>query len=274
MWLQAGRDLALVLDLHAVADLLAAQQIGALERLELAVQEPVGEVRHVLEQHRVVTRAVEPHDRVRPRPRSGELGDVRDVARLGDLGIAGEHEDEAVALAHRYGGDADVGLLAAEQVVRDVGLAVAVVGPAVVRAHELAADDLALGELEVTMGAAVLERAQLAVVAAKHRDRAPEELGLELAAAAQAAALLDRVPVVGVEPGRARLLTAADGLVERGRGARGVPGEVDHRGLRAGRGRARTAEFGRAAAFPPFPRGYYSAAPPMSSDAAHGPGTA
>ena len=104
---------------------------------------------------------------------------------------------------------------AAEQLVRDARQPPVVrVAPAVVRAGERAALHRAERQLELPVGAAVLDRAQRAVGAAVERDRLAPEGHLDDRAGAHRALVLDRVPVVGVR-GRRR------GPARGGRGPRG-----------------------------------------------------
>src|SRR5690606_26669706 len=149
-----------------------------------------------------------------------------------ERGVAGEDEHEPVAFLDGHGLDAEVGLLVPEQVVRARGATIPAVGPAVIRADQTAIDDLAFGELEMAMRAAVLDRTHATVLAAKHRDRAPPELGLDHLAVAQRRALLDGVPVVGIEPGSAHFLAARTSLFEGRRRTGSVPVERGHEWVR------------------------------------------
>ena len=92
-----------------------------------------------------------------------------------------------------------------------------VVRPAVVHAREPAALDGTQRERQMAVGAAVLECPQPAVVAAVERDGAAPERDLHRAPTRHRALMVHRVPVVGVEAGRADLLAPVARLGERRR---------------------------------------------------------
>src|SRR5581483_8884238 len=92
-----------------------------------------------------------------------------------------------------------------------------VVLPAVIRANQLAALHLAERELELTVRATVLDRRELAVLAAEQRDRLLPERDLFDLAAFDVSIPFDRVPIIRVHSGGARLLTAVLRLLERRR---------------------------------------------------------
>src|SRR5262249_41622988 len=86
--------------------------------------------------------------------------------------------------------------------------------------------DVAEREGELPVGAAVLERVELAVVPAIERDRGVPERDLDRPAATQRPVVLDGIPVVGIEPRRSRALPAASRVGKRRRrdGRRLAPG--------------------------------------------------
>src|SRR5262249_45323078 len=71
---------------------------------------------------------------------------------------------------------------------------------------ERAAVHLSDRQLHVAMGATVLERAQAAVGAAEDGDRTAGEAGLNDLAGREPGIVFDRIPVIGMQAGGARLL--------------------------------------------------------------------
>ena len=213
----AAAHLRVVGDVHAVAHGLAAREARPGERLVFSVQPRVREVADVVHDHRVVRAPREVHRHARPPIRALQLRDVGNPPLARPRRVAGEDPHQAVARLHRIRAHADVRQRMAEEVVRHARQPpVGIVAPAMIRARQPAVFDRAQRELELAMAAAVLERMQRAALIAVERDRRPPEGDLDHAAARHACLVLDCVPVVGMEPGRAGLVAArARVLVDR-----------------------------------------------------------
>ena len=219
-------DLRLIADVHAVPDRLAAGEPRVGERPVLAVQPGVAEVAHVVHDQRVVRTPREVERHARPPAAPLQLRNVGDATLGGACRIAGEDPHETVADLRGVRADADGGHGVTEAVVRDVGEpARLVVRPPVIHAREPAALHAAERERQVAVRAAVLERADTPVGAAKERDRAVPERHLDGAVARHRALVLDGIPVVGIEARHAHLLPPVTRLGEGGRRRvhRGVP---------------------------------------------------
>src|SRR5690606_23480007 len=124
--------------------------------------------------------------------------------------------------------DPDVGLLVPKQVVGDRSLAVTIIGPAMVGAHQAAIDDLTFRELEMAVSTAILDRTNAPILTAKHRDRSPPELRLQHLPGRERGALFDRVPVVRIEAGSTHFLSARACRFETRRRTGSVPVEHGH----------------------------------------------
>src|SRR4029079_11172704 len=106
-----------------------------------------------------------------------------------------------------------------EEVVPHLGAPpFAVVHPAVVRAGERAVADDAERQLQLAVGAPVLERVQGAVLAAEDGDGTVPERDVNHLSGFDVAVPFDGVPVVGAEAGGADALPVVSGLFE-GRGS-------------------------------------------------------
>ena len=141
----------------------------------------MGKVADVVDDHRVMTAPAKVDRDQAPAVfviGGFQLGDLGQRMRVFEFGVAGEDPDQAVALLGGEAADADVRKRLTEQLVRDLGdLAFAVVLPAVIHAHKVAALDLANRELDLTVRAAVLHGVDLAVVTAIHGDGSAPKLG-------------------------------------------------------------------------------------------------
>jgi len=129
---------------HRVFGGLECRELCVDERPILAMQVGVREVADVVHDHRVVCIPRHGDGHAGPSVRPLEVGDLGQRMLVHLLGVAGEDEDDPVANLHRIARHLEVGHLAAEEAVRDVDhAAFAVVGPAVVFAHQVAAPHLA-----------------------------------------------------------------------------------------------------------------------------------
>ena len=181
----------------------------------------VGEVAQVVDDHGVVCAPGEAVGHIRPGVPALELGHFGQRPERRTRRIAGEEPDETVAALDRVGADAERRHGAPAAVVRDAReRAVLAVGPAVIRAGEDAAGHLAERQLELAVGAAVLECAQLAVGAAVHGDGLAPEPCRDHLPWPDCLVVLHGVPVVGVEAGCPDLLAQVARVLERGRRGR------------------------------------------------------
>ncbi len=139
-----------------------------------------------------------------------EVRDLHERCDLGERGVSRKEPDDPVTLAGRVAADPGGGKLLAEIVVLGADeLAGSVVGPTVIKAHEVAVLDASVAQLDVSMGATVLEDLDQAVFSAEDCDVFSGEARLDHLLALHLVAERRGVPMVGVHPDLARLVCEA-----------------------------------------------------------------
>ena len=191
--------------LHGLGVAVVTEELGLDLAQDAPVQELVVHVQQVLVHERVVALdgARERHRLVLGRVELRQRGkDSR--GRL--LRVAGEHEHQAVGLAHRVGADAPRGPADALGQVRNLrDAAVPPVGPGVIAAAQQVALDDAHAQRHLAVGAPVLQRVDRAALTAVQRDPLAREQRRKSLLLPHARRYGHRIPEVRVDPGASQV---------------------------------------------------------------------